>query len=436
MPTAVSSASVVQRFRQRLRTWRALQQTSRDWPRHVPIDTPLSLIGGVSALSKLLLIPSDFRTLVGARGDEAMLRAVSDRLRARWPGIQFAVLTSSAEADSAARELGFQPLRLPDNAFDVLGTLPAINRFKPDAAVLIGADMMDGHYSPVLTARLLLLAEILSHQHVRTVVTGFSFNENPDISLRPFFDRVSKAVQLSVRDPVSHRRIGKFSSAKTQLVADVAFLLRPDLTSSRTVEIRQWIKSEHERGRIVLALNAHPGLVRGRPGEGGQAELVERLQESMAGLSSSHAVSWLLLPHDYRSRGADAQTLAPLAEALTSTAGTPHHYCATPLSAGELKSIAGAVDGVVTGRMHLAIAASGSGVPIACLTYQGKFEGLFEHLQLPPKFLIAPLTALQAGMLRNVLMDFVDSLPELRSTVQKRLPEVIRQSELNLHGLV
>ena len=50
-----------------------------------------------------------------------------------------------------------------------------------------------------------------------------------------------------------------------------------------------------------------------------------------------------------------------------------------PLNAWELKHLAGMVDLVLTGRMHLAIAALGMGTPPLCVAYMDKFEGLF-HL--------------------------------------------------------
>lgn len=432
--------SVVHRLRQRLRTWRALQRASREWPRPSASRSAkhVHATPAPRAVSRLLFIPSDLRTLIGARGDEAMLRAVADRLRRVQPDLKVAVLTSSDEADRAARSLNFEPIRMPGDSIDVARTIPRAMQFNPDAAVLIGADMMDGHYSPVLTARLLLLTETLASRGVRTAVTGFSFNGDPHGSLRSFFDRVSGSVQLAVRDPVSHRRFKSFSRANAALVADVAFLLQPDHDADETRRIGEWVRQERARGRVVLGLNAHPGLVRGTNAtEEAEGLLVRRLAEAAIALSASRKVSWLLLAHDYRQRGADAKTLAPLAAELEhARPAVPFLFPGEELSAPQLKAIASTLDGVVTGRMHLAIAATGMGVPVSCLTYQGKFEGLFEHFEFPQRYLMAPPVALQVGALESMLGQFVDELATLRGTASRRLPEVLRKSELNLAGLI
>lgn len=377
------------------------------------------------------------RTLVGARGDEAMLRAVADRLRRERPALVVAVLTTSEQADQAARILGFEPIRLPGESIDVATAMPLAMRFDPDGAVLIGADMMDGHYSPVLTARLLLLSETLASRGIRTAVTGFSFNGAPHESLRRFFDRVSGSVRLAVRDPVSHRRFKSFSRTEAALVADVAFLLQPDDQSPECLRIQQWIRGERARGQIVLGLNAHPGLVRGVEAADAEALLVRRLAAAASTLCRTRRVSWLLLAHDFRKRGADDLTLSPLAEQLGRIQPpVPFHYPREELGAPQLKAIASVLDGVVAGRMHLAIAATGTAVPVSCLTYQGKFEGLFEHFDFPQRYLMAPTEALREGALEAMLGAFVDDLPKLRETANRRLPEVLRQSELNLSSLI
>ena len=51
-------------------------------------------------------------------------------------------------------------------------------------------------------------------------------------------------------------------------------------------------------------------------------------------------------------------------------------------SARQVKAISGHCDLILSGRMHLAIASLGQGVPVVCLTYQDKFEGLMEHFGL------------------------------------------------------
>jgi polysaccharide pyruvyl transferase WcaK-like protein len=95
-----------------------------------------------------------------------------------------------------------------------------------------------------------------------------------------------------------------------------------------------------------------------------------------------------------------------------------------------MKYVAGEMDAVLTGRMHLAIAALGCGVPVACITYQGKFEGLFEHFDLPP-LMLDPVRVSETS-LTNLLLDLIERRLELRDHVHDRLDRVISLSQANL----
>jgi polysaccharide pyruvyl transferase WcaK-like protein len=102
----------------------------------------------------------------------------------------------------------------------------------------------------------------------------------------------------------------------------------------------------------------------------------------------------------------------------------------------QLKAIAGLADGVLTGRMHLAIASLGMGVPVVALTYQGKFEGLFRHFDLPSWLLLSPAQTLRPGLLEQTLERFIDELPSLRTSVAAHWPTVLAASQRNLANLL
>ncbi|HSW15180.1 MAG TPA: polysaccharide pyruvyl transferase family protein, partial [Solimonas sp.] len=107
-----------------------------------------------------------------------------------------------------------------------------------------------------------------------------------------------------------------------------------------------------------------------------------------------------------------------------------------PLSAPALKAVAGAMDGVVTGRMHLAIAALGQGRPVAGLTYQDKFQGLFRHFELPTDLLMPPSQVVEPDRLTDLLRRFHADLAELEATVRRRLPQVQELALANLRDLL
>ena len=385
---------------------------------------------------RLLVLPCDPRTLTGSRGDEAMIQGAVQFIRKSSPLLEVAVVTSSAEASAAAARMGFQPLQAWEARFSLAKVMQAADAFQADAAVVVGGDVMDGYYNPATTTRLLALADVLSRRAVRTSVLGFSFNDRPHGSLRTVFDVLDPALLLNVRDPISLARFERFTRAKAQLTADAAFLLSPDPNTSGVREPAQWALKRRAAGDLVVGFNLHPSLFKRATAQQLEA-LIDSAAAALIETSARRAVSWMLLPHDYRGALGDDACLAPLAEALDRAALTPRfHHVRGEKSAGELKALAGLTDGVCTGRMHLAIATLGMGVPAAAFTYQDKFEGLFRHFELPPWLLLTPQQAAQPQYLQRTATRFIDELASLRAQVALRLPYVKAIAERNLMGLI
>jgi polysaccharide pyruvyl transferase WcaK-like protein len=380
-----------------------------------------------------LVIPSDPTTLTGARGDEAMVRATLDPLRAAGRADKVLILTATGAASTAARAMGFEPLevwRRPGLA-DVLG---AIEAHAPGTAFALGADIMDGYYSPVTTARVLAICDVLARAGARVAITGFSFNDRPSPLLRAAFERVHPSVALNLRDPISEQRFRAFCRAPATLVADVAFLLAPDASGAPYDAAAAWVGEQRTAARPVVAFNVHPMLIKGAT-DAQVERFVARAVDAIRAVSATTPVAWLLLPHDYRGSIGDDACLAPIAQRLAGS-GVTFHHPSTPLSAPQLKAVAGLVDGVATGRMHLAIATLGQGVPVAGFTYQDKFQGLLQHFELPQWLLLSPQQMVEGDALAALLARFVDALPALRAQVVSRLPAVQALSRRNLDGLL
>jgi polysaccharide pyruvyl transferase WcaK-like protein len=377
--------------------------------------------------SRLFIIPSDPRTPFGSRGDDAMLRSVVDTLRARRADLSVSMSASSDTVVDAGERIHMVP-----ETSTLAGFVDAIRRAKPDALVVIGADVMDGHYGPLFTARRLLAADLMAREGVPTVITGFSFNAHPHPLLARLFDVLDQRVCLHVRDPLSLRRFRAFSSRPATLVADVAFLLEPDEASPRLGAIFDWIAERRRRGERVFGLNLHPVLGGADVSKG----LANAAAAALTSISSSEPVSWLLLAHDFRTRTSCSDTLAEIERLAQGRLGARLLRPTEQLSARELKAVAGKLDGVVSGRMHLAIAALGQGTPVCCVTYQGKFEGLFEHFGLPLSLLMDPQQALRAGALESLLREFVQGANAHRQQVARQWPEVRRLAAINLAPLL
>lgn len=437
-PSALSRTGVIdlnsylQRIRGRLGTEMALRRLHRQWRREARRDETWRVN---RPAQRLLILPGDPGTLTGARGDEAMMQGVVHALRRNCASLQVGVVTASASASTAASAMGFQPLQAWE-PYSFEAALKAAREFQPDAAVAVGADIMDGYYGLSTPTVLLALADLLTLRGVRTSVLGFSFNAKPNRWLRPAFDRVGKDVTVNVRDPISFERFKRFSSAPAQLVADAAFLMRPNTEAEGVSAVSQWVRERKAAGDLVLGFNLHPMLIKNATHEQ-LNHMVEAAASALTNVSAQRAVSWLLLPHDYRGALGDEACLRPLHAKLAqlSSDGRVHRVIGER-TAAELKAIAGLADGVLTGRMHLAIASLGMGVPVLGFSYQDKFEGLLRHFDLSKSLLLTAEQLADPPYLEAAIRRFIDDLDPLRANVAAHLPAVMAASERNLTGLL
>ena len=142
----------------------------------------------------------------------------------------------------------------------------------------------------------------------------------------------------------------------------------------------------------------------------------------------------LLMPHDRRpGMTGDMQVLTDLHQALAGRFAERMHMLPDTLDAWELKALAGLVDLVLTGRMHLAIAALGIGTPALCIVYQGKFEGLMTHFGLNG-LTVTPGEVI-AERCDGQLAAMTDRRTDLSARIQARLPAILDLSRRNLDGM-
>lgn len=383
-------------------------------------------INAVSLSSgRLLVLPCDPWTLDGSKGDEAMIQGLITKLRIDRPDLEVGVVVASDQARARAKVLGFAPIDAWDCGFEE--AVRAMLVFGPEMMVTIGADVMDGYYSPLTTSKLLLLSDAMARRGVRTIVSGFSFNASANSLVRDVFDELSARTKLNVRDPISFDRFQRFTRTPARLVADAAFLLEPRADFPAMAEAAAWVQAQHDLGHTVLGFNMHPMLIKNASSEQ-LARLIDASATSISAVTKSRPISFLFLPHDFRGKDGDDACLGPIFRAVSGRLGDCVRYDSTPIAAANLKALAGLVDGVVTARMHLAIAALGMGRPVASLTYQDKFQGLFAHFDYPERFLLDPQGASDDHRLTALLTEFVDHLPSLTKTVAAALPQVKQAS--------
>ena len=140
----------------------------------------------------------------------------------------------------------------------------------------------------------------------------------------------------------------------------------------------------------------------------------------------------LLIPHDDRSRLSDTLVLDTIDKYLSEKRySSRYYYRKDVFSASQLKALCSLLDGLISSRMHLAIAALGQEKPVMAATYQGKFEGLFKHFDLDENLLLSPEQFISEHFI-TVLDMFLSDLVNIHEKIKLKLPDVQRLSEKNL----
>lgn len=329
----------------------------------------------------------------GSLGDEAMVRGMLDRL-ARDGFTDFLVLghdTAGRWAFPGAGGRGRQVcvgeyLRWgsPRCLFRALWGCRSAERF-----YLFGADMLDGHYSADYSRNMLRLATRAARAGIDTRVVGASWNTAPaGCCVAALRELVQAGGRVRARDSASRARMERDLGAGVEQTMDAAFLLRPAGGSPRVAAVREWTDAQRREGRVVLGVNLSC-LLRGRgalPAE--VPAFATRFVEALA-LADRRAgpLSCVFVHHDLRGAVSDRTVAEAAFAALPPELRDRAQLASADADAAEVKAIAGCTDAVFSGRMHLTIAALGMGVPVAAVTYQDKFEGLFEFFGLGDQLL-------------------------------------------------
>jgi len=393
-----------------------------------------SLAGG----RNVLIVPTDPWTLIGAVGDDAMISASVGMVKQSRSDALIYVMTGSDQANQVAERIGLKPLRLWASKHFVNDTRNALIENDIGAVIVLGADVLDGYYGAAIAAKLLISADLAAKLGASVTVLGFSFNAKPIERLKSIFDNLHSNVHLNAREKLSADRFSKFSRHPVNLVADSAFMLEPDHAIDEARHIFGWATAAREKGRLIIGLNAHPMLIKNATPEQieaiilGVKSVVERVNAKF-----SKRISWVLIPHDYRDSLGDDRCLLPIYDELKKSSEFDVKYVSGKHRAAVLKAIAGIMDGVVAGRMHLVIASLGMGVPVFALKYQDKFEGLLGLFGIDQSMSVTSDEILfSLDEFERKLNKFIDEISDLKVQVFNALPRVKAASKLNFEPIV
>ena len=293
-----------------------------------------------------------------------------------------------------------------------------------------GADVMDGAYSNTMVQRVTHLLAMADRIGLKATVCGFSFNNNPDPLALKYISELPETVRLCCRDVPSQRRLQQRLDRQVELVADVAFNLPPNDSSETVRETVAWIARQRENGRQIVGVNLHQQLARFQEGIDAR-DLWQKIADVLQELAGRRQVAFVFMPHVYRSAPNDLDVLRDLRSEMAPELHALTFLVEERCSAGNMKAISGVCDLVLSGRMHLAIASLGQGVPVICLTYQDKFEGLMEYFDLTGNT-FSPQAVLDSDDLSERMFDYLDNCSELKKKVRDALPKVIEMSRANV----
>jgi polysaccharide pyruvyl transferase WcaK-like protein len=399
-------------------------------------------IDAESTKSALLITPS----ASGSFGDEAMMTATIETLERQgfsrfgivYPGTSSNWSRIPKVTDIIGIDIVYSyegnPNPLLRGRFKDLCTYAQLAKIYGHV-FCVGADVLDGFYCEDITLALLQFVQIAFDVGSRVRVLGFSTNESPTEKSIQALELLPDAIQLLCRDPLSQQRLQTQLKRSTKLVADTAFLLAPTASTSTVVsEQIIWLEQQKQLGHLIIGFNTSSVFLSGfsnlTPSQ--MVDTYKKIIESI--IASRTNVSFLLIPHDHRGEYSDVKLSNML---LSSLPDAMHSHIKMTLSentASEIKALCGHLDLVVTGRMHLAIAALGQGVPAIGITYQGKFEGLYAHFELE-NLTISPNAAFQSNNLAQLILATIPRLETLRAQIQKNLSTVMSLASINFDML-
>lgn len=353
----------------------------------------------------------------GSLGDQALLQGISEVLTRKGELFVEIKLSNSSTKHSILGGGTLAICGVTDSRSSLLLFLWKIHRFR--SFVIIGADTLDGGYSVEKNLLWIKMANLASSINIPCRIVSFSFSETPDQNVVNAIKNSNPKIEFCSRDPVSQKRFIDHTHKKCRLVADLAFLMSP---CSKIVEIKnakKWVDEKKKGGALIIGVNANSL---------GMSDQFDALVDSYVlsisiVLRERERVYALLIPHDFRNNQSDSYILEIIYNKLKNAFRDRVYLIKGPFDAWDVKYLISDVDVVITGRMHLAIAALSQGIPAYGLSYKGKFEGLMHHLKLEGN-LMPRVSSLDKALLGEFIFRAVSEHQVLKGRLEKSLPAV------------
>jgi polysaccharide pyruvyl transferase WcaK-like protein len=316
----------------------------------------------------VLMAPS----VEGSRGDAAMMEVLLRDLHERYHGrVVILCYRRTERYADFVRDFGAEVRCLETLIRHPVSLRQLLHR--THTFRFIGADIVDGFYSPLTTMLRLSVAQAFAYAESDAEIVSFSFSSASSASVSRIWKQLPLSLGLMVRDPQSKRRLAALLGRDVAQSTDLAFLLQPD--DKGIDEQLGWIAAERGRGRTLIGIGANALLL-----DPGRRRALGAVITHLA--RHDERLSFLFVAHDLRATSNDLRAAEDVARQIAPELSPRIKIVSQPYGPRQLKAIAGRLDAVVSGRMHFAIAALSQGVPAFCLRYNGKVEGLLELVGL------------------------------------------------------
>ncbi len=381
-----------------------------------------------SASSVALLVPG----VRGSLGDEAMTLATVEHLRTA--GCARIGLITFGQADDWSGIDGIDDIRRRPAGWPLrwFGFCRWLSRY--DALGIIGADVLDGYYSPERSRARLTLARVADGMGLRVVLLGFSYRADPESSALEALKDAGRHTTVLCRDPASLDRVRTLSGRIAAQTADLAFLLNARSDTADLQSLTTWIDGKRANGAFIVGVNCNVQAL-GSANANEADRLIQAYSRALTDVATKHAhVHFVLIPHDARGARSDEVMARSIYAMLEPAVQRRTYLIDRTWTAAEIKAAAAVLDVAISGRMHFAIACLGSGTPVASFEYQDKFAGMYELFDL--RELCVPGTdSLDASAIVRMLELLHVRADALRHAVSARLPLIQELSARNISAL-
>jgi polysaccharide pyruvyl transferase WcaK-like protein/uncharacterized Fe-S cluster-containing radical SAM superfamily protein len=370
----------------------------------------------------------------GSFGDQAMIFALINRLKAKYPAGKIGILHYEApdlflndyypDLDNfhLSLEYGRTNMESIERYCDILENYTGV--------LLIGADNLDGAYNIPQVQTYLNLIRIAHKMGKKTALMGFSYNANVNAKALRYIKEMAMLTPLRIRDAVSLKRLD-CSVKNLTLVADSAFLFNHQ-DYKMNIKTTAYIETLGKNGKKYVGLNIR--FLKDDPER--TRSIIDKISAALCKTIDKEKYAVVLITHDIRDfphQYSDTESLSFLGDALIDAGFTVYNpwWITTCI---ESRAIIELCDFVIGNRMHIAILALSMGIPVISFIYQGKFEGLYEFYGFKHLFLFDKDT-FDCNELASAVDHIKENLPVLCKHIISVTKEIRILAEENFKSL-